>query len=313
GNVQTVLEGVDAATGAATAWHPNVGFRELYALAAAPGRVFIAGHLSSVDGLPRENLAAVDPVSGAALPWAPSVGYDIQRLLAVGDQVFAAGDIGVSGCRTCWGVAAFDVTSGALSNSPVTRDVLHITWDVGRAGDRIFTGSTYVRSVTFGVPDEGCVAGYDLATGARLSGLPLVGADDGSSTVGPVVGDDRASFAGGAFRIVEGLARDHLVAIDFQPLETSAPPVTAHGGPTLQPSPWRTRATLTVPLAHDGLVRVELFDASGRRVSEPVPAQWRVAGTQRFELDATAVPPGLYLCRVHAGVAQVTVRAVHVR
>jgi len=313
GNVQTVLEGVDAATGAATAWHPNVGFSELYALAAAPGRVFIAGHLSSVDGLPRENLAAVDPVSGAALPWAPSVGYDIQRLLTVGDQVFAAGDIGVSGCRTCWGVAAFDVTSGALSNSPVTRDILHITWNVGLAGDRIFTGSTYVRSLTFGVPDEGCVAGYDLATGARLSGLPLVGADDGFSTVGPVAGDERSIFAGGSFGIVEGLPRDHLVAIDFQPPVTTAPPGTAHGGPLLQPSPWRTRATVTVPLAHDGLVRVELFDANGRRVAEPVPAHWEPAGTHRFELDTAALPPGLYLCRVQAGVTRAALKAVHVQ
>jgi endonuclease/exonuclease/phosphatase family metal-dependent hydrolase len=84
----------------------------------------------------------------------------------------------------------------------------------------------------------------------------------------------------------------------------------ALGAPS--PNPFTDAATLTYTLDRSGPVRVELFDALGRRVSMfEDPA--RPAGTYLVRFNGNVLPPGLYVVRLTAGDRTATRRLVRAR
>jgi hypothetical protein len=76
-------------------------------------------------------------------------------------------------------------------------------------------------------------------------------------------------------------------------------PLTAGAALTIHPNPARQLVTFTIDNPKPGPVRIKVFDTSGRVVSAgfsaPLPA-----GTQRLNLDAGMLPPGVYPVRVEA-------------
>ena len=66
------------------------------------------------------------------------------------------------------------------------------------------------------------------------------------------------------------------------------------------PNPFTEAATLTYTLDRSGPVRLELFDALGRRVSV-IEDDARPAGTYRVRFNGDALTPGLYVVRLTAG------------
>lgn len=58
------------------------------------------------------------------------------------------------------------------------------------------------------------------------------------------------------------------------------------------------RAQAIVTLSRAGQVRIALFDATGRRVAQPVSEEWVEAGERRFDIDAAGLSTGVYLLRV---------------
>ncbi len=79
--------------------------------------------------------------------------------------------------------------------------------------------------------------------------------------------------------------------------ESVAPATTAL---SVAPSIVRSRATVSVTLAHAAEMRLSLVDLLGREVA-CVAGGMRDAGDFREELDATALSPGLYLVRLQNG------------
>ena len=83
-------------------WAPSVGPRQQFflvqALAAANGRVYVAGNFANVNGTPRERLAAIDAETGDLEAWNPGLKgdgvddfADLTEIAAVGDHVYVAG------------------------------------------------------------------------------------------------------------------------------------------------------------------------------------------------------------------------------
>src|SRR5262249_58153366 len=105
------------------------------------------------------------------------------------DRVYVVGDFGGAGGSSRTGMAAFDATSGALSALPRPSDASHFSVAVAGFGGRLVVGSALTPLPTVD-PGEGCLAGFDLASGARLVGLPVIGGDSQSSVAG-LAGDDR--------------------------------------------------------------------------------------------------------------------------
>ncbi|MFN3595813.1 MAG: endonuclease/exonuclease/phosphatase family protein [Rubricoccaceae bacterium] len=78
------------------------------------------------------------------------------------------------------------------------------------------------------------------------------------------------------------------------------------------PNPFRTGTALAFSLAEAADVRLEVFDALGRRVAV-VTEGARGAGTHRVHLDAAALAPGSYVARLVAGGQAEALRLVRVR
>jgi endonuclease/exonuclease/phosphatase family metal-dependent hydrolase len=97
---------------------------------------------------------------------------------------------------------------------------------------------------------------------------------------------------------------DHVAVLsrfDFAPAvsaEDSAPPATFSLDAPF-PNPFHGRTTVSFTLAETATVRVEAFDALGRRVSSLVDGTL-AAGAYETTFDAGALPPGLYLVRLTA-------------
>jgi endonuclease/exonuclease/phosphatase family metal-dependent hydrolase len=90
--------------------------------------------------------------------------------------------------------------------------------------------------------------------------------------------------------------------------EPAAPPLAfALGAP--YPNPFTETATLTYTLDRSGPVRLELFDALGRRVSV-IEDDARPAGTYRVRFNGNALTPGLYVVRLTSGDQVATRRLV---
>jgi endonuclease/exonuclease/phosphatase family metal-dependent hydrolase len=110
---------------------------------------------------------------------------------------------------------------------------------------------------------------------------------------------------------------DHLpvyARFDFAPVTTAAedgalPQTFALHAP--YPNPFRDATTLTYALPEPADVRLEVFDALGRRVAT-VAEGARAAGTHEVRFVERDLAPGLYLVRLTAGAQTSTRRLVHV-
>ena len=101
---------------------------------------------------------------------------------------------------------------------------------------------------------------------------------------------------------INGTTSDHVAVyarFDF------FKPVSSDGGTTVEkfgleapfPNPFRNEATVVYTLAEPGTVKLEVFDALGRRVSL-LENRARPAGRHEASLSGTALTPGLYLVRL---------------
>ncbi len=78
------------------------------------------------------------------------------------------------------------------------------------------------------------------------------------------------------------------------------------------PNPVRHRATLAYTLPRPATVRLDVFDALGRRIQTLVDG-FVNTGTHRATFEAAHLPPGVYTLRLSAGTFVATQRVVRVR
>ncbi len=110
---------------------------------------------------------------------------------------------------------------------------------------------------------------------------------------------------------------DHLpvyARFDFMPLPTAGDDPTVPTNFALHapfPNPFRDATTLTYDLPEAADIRLEVFDALGRRVAT-VAKGVRPAGTHDVQFEGNELGPGLYLVRLTAGTHTATRRLVHV-
>ena len=110
GQTRERLAAVDAATGVLDpAWTPaaDSGIRTL---AASPdgARIYAGGDFTTMNALPRKQVAALDPVDGSVVAdWHPDPGYPVLGLALMGSAVYAAGGGAANQ------LAAWDAATGA--------------------------------------------------------------------------------------------------------------------------------------------------------------------------------------------------------
>lgn len=104
---------------------PSVNGR-VNAIARSGGIVYFGGLFDSVNGQPRQNLAAIDAVTGALLSWNPGADDEVHTMGAGATDLYIGGEFTLVGGATRSRLAAFNIASGALTGwNPGANDTVH--------------------------------------------------------------------------------------------------------------------------------------------------------------------------------------------
>ena len=129
GQSRNNLAAVDAITGLATRWNPDIGFPGHYpkvlTLLTRGDLVYAGGVFTSVGGQPRDNLAALDAATGLPMAWAPDPDGTVLTLVGSDDTVYAGGEFRTSsdGFPHAGLIAFADPTSNGVSGTAAARPV----------------------------------------------------------------------------------------------------------------------------------------------------------------------------------------------
>ena len=121
GQPRNNIAALDAATGAATSWDPNVDSNGyVSALGVSGSTVFAGGFFTSVGGQTRNYIAALDAATGTATSWNPNPDYRVTDLAVSGNTVYAAGDFRTIGVEPQSRLAALSLPTVDVAVLPET-------------------------------------------------------------------------------------------------------------------------------------------------------------------------------------------------
>ena len=103
------------ASDAATLWSATDDCAT-YTLVQLGGTIYVGGCFRTLDGVPRNCLAALDASSGALLPWNPNPNGIVGGLITDGARIFATGSFTSIGLQPRQGFAVLDATTGAADS-----------------------------------------------------------------------------------------------------------------------------------------------------------------------------------------------------
>jgi FlgD Ig-like domain/Domain of unknown function (DUF5122) beta-propeller len=111
--LREALAAIDANTGQATEWNPNLNASSIvYAMALDGSTLYIGGGFNTVKGQTRNRLAAIDITTGDPTAWNPNANVTVQALILNGANVYVGGHFTSIGAQTRIGLAAIDKTTG---------------------------------------------------------------------------------------------------------------------------------------------------------------------------------------------------------
>lgn len=206
------LAAVDAVTGLATPWNPNIFDGEVKALAIAGSVVYAGGSFDQVGLVGQEtvrfNLAAFDLASGLATPWNPSVrglNGDVVYALQVSDGlVYLGGRFEEVGGQARENLAAVDQATGLATTWHLpANDTVWTLFDDGR---RLYIGGLFTA---IGGQVRGRLAAIDKTTGLLTTWNP-----NANGPVRTIVASGDKIYVGGDFTIINGQPRNSLAVLD---------------------------------------------------------------------------------------------------
>ena len=119
GQARNCIAALDAVTGAATAWNPNLSgvssASTVYALAVSGSTVYAGGDFTTIGGQTRNNIAALDAATGGATAWNPNANGRLWALAVTGSKVYAGGWFTSIGGQSRYYIAALDAGTGAAT------------------------------------------------------------------------------------------------------------------------------------------------------------------------------------------------------
>jgi hypothetical protein len=225
GQTRRCIAALDAATGLATAWNPNVGAPSVYhesvcALAVSGSTVYAGGRFTIVGGQTRNHIAALDAASGAPTAWNADASSAVLALAVSGSTVYAGGRFTNIGGQTRNHIAALDTATGNATawNSNANERVNALTV----SGSTVYAGG-YFTSI--GGQTRNYIAALDAATGQATAWNA-----DASSAVMALAVSGSTAYAGGYFTRIGGQARNYIAALDTGTGQATAWNPNASGG-----------------------------------------------------------------------------------
>jgi putative cell wall-binding protein len=165
---------------------------------------------STVEGQPRNNIAAVDGVDGDLLAWDPGAGATISSINVfevTGSSVYVGGGFTSLGGQARNGLAEIDVTGTATAWNPAT--------DFGATALTLVGTTLYVGGAftTIGGQPRDLAGAIDTTTALALAWNPNI-THDGGASVNKIIVDGAITYLAGFFITVDGEARSNLAAVD---------------------------------------------------------------------------------------------------
>ena len=216
GQARTHLAAVNARTGEPLPWNPRPD-AEVNALAAAGGTVYVGGRFTRVGPVSRLGIAAFDAATGAMAAWSPGVSGRVREatdpvvteLVVDRGRLYVGGRFGEIGGQGRYGLAAFELTTGALARwTPRGGEIEALAV----SGDTVYAGGSAMHFSGLGF-EEGGMAAFDARTGRSLPGPEILGDEESEAFVSAlaVVGD--RLYVGGSFASIGGQRRRNLGVI----------------------------------------------------------------------------------------------------
>lgn len=208
----------DAATGALTAWNPDVDsdVRAVAILVTAgfPSTVtvYLGGIFQNVGGQPRARLAAVDGTSGALTAWNPGASGSVDAItVSVGSnpitnppRIYVGGAFQTVGGAARNRIAQLDESGAVAAWNP---DASERVRALRAVGNLIYAGGEFT---SIGGQPLRFVAALDRTTGAPTSWNPRIG-----GFVRALAATGATVFAGGEFCTAGGVSRRNLAALSL--------------------------------------------------------------------------------------------------
>ncbi len=225
-------------------------------------------------------------------------GVSAQRISAAGARQW--GDLGAE-LVAMGGEQGSQVSAVLVGGEPV------FAWSLGSAPGAMRLQAARLTSAGARVwPGTGIVPFKTAATSnGRLEGA--VSADGFAA----YVWEDGSGTGGGAIK-AQNVNPDGTLGPTGTVAVEGGPPTSSLTLYPIAPNPAASSTAVRYALAEAGHVRVEVYDALGRRVAVLTDGE-QGAGTYTAAWDATAQPGGVYVVRVRAGAATATQRVAVAR
>ena len=211
GQARQNVAALDAVSGLATDWDPEVSGDFVDALAVAGNTIYVGGRFSGIGSESRTNLGAIDASTGVPIPWAPSFGSDVVFTLAVSGKTVYAGGQGPGG------LVAIDAVSGVTTDWNPDPISFGFTTDVKALavrGNTIYAGGNFH---SIGGAMRTALAQIDPTTAAAEDWNPNISGHlphTGVPFVDALAASRNLVYAGGSFTSAGGQARSGLAALD---------------------------------------------------------------------------------------------------
>ena len=213
GQARIGVAALDARTGAATTWAPQLtrgyfyAFPAVLAMAVSGSTVYMGGTFSIVGGQRWDNFAAVDAATGAVSPSIVRMDLGVTALAASGTTVYVGGAFRrIDKLRRS--IAALDATTGAITPWDAHAD--GIVDALAVSGRRLYVGGTF-RSM--GGRSRFSIAALDATTGTALPWDPeLYSSRDGAPRVYAIALSGPTVYAAGDFDYVRWFSWQHNIA-----------------------------------------------------------------------------------------------------
>jgi hypothetical protein len=207
GQSRAGLAAVDAISGSITAWDPSPG-KEVRSVCVSGTMIYVGGAFTMVGLAPRRGFAAIDIPSRQLLPWNPQTNTDASngQVTVSGSTVYLAGGFTAVGGLARNGLAAVDAVTAQVT-----------AWDPGFFLPGPQPPAMWAMRAT---PGAVFVCGnFCGSCGSHIAALnPVNGQilwrDDVDNNAYALALDGSTIYAGGAFNLVNGIARVRLVALD---------------------------------------------------------------------------------------------------
>jgi trimeric autotransporter adhesin len=188
----------------------------VYAVAYLGDTLYLGGSFTSVEGEPRNRLAACDATDGTVLPWNPNASAVVRALKVspAGTRVYVGGDFLSVGGATRYRVAALNTTSGAaLPWSPYVNDSVKAV-TTSNSGATVYVGGDFHSAAGAG---RRHLAAFNATSGA-ISKTFKPTLSNGAGNFATVLAmdvspDGDTLYFAGDFALVNGTSRRNAAAV----------------------------------------------------------------------------------------------------